>query len=219
MIRTSGEPIHAVAGNVATAAARLARSLLKRPTIERRRVLAIASQAGGVKREEKRARDRRQARLIWRCLGANNVTGDPMLEERKSALLLLINLALLVTLLVATYYGALAVLWQVDVLKLSFVLILLYFATAFAITFNLIGEDLADAIEARLPMIALCGTVYGILSVFQVLAGAKLGSASDFKNLVGPLLAGGGTAMWPTFLALLGSNLLWAQMLIRRAGA
>ena len=33
------------------------------------------------------------------------------------------------------------------------------------------------------------------------------------------LLAGGGTAMWPTFLALLGSNLLWAQILIRRAGA
>jgi hypothetical protein len=141
-----------------------------------------------------------------------------MLEERKSALLLLINLALLVSLLVASYYGALTVLWQVDVLKLSFLLILLYFATAFAITFNLIGEDLADAIEARLPMIALCGTVYGILSVFQVLAGAKLGSASDFKNLIGPLLAGGGTAMWPTFLALLGSNLLWAQILIRHAG-
>jgi hypothetical protein len=141
-----------------------------------------------------------------------------MLEERKSALLLLINLALLVSLLVASYYGALTVLWQVDVLKLSFLLILLYFATAFAITFNLIGEDLADAIEARLPMIALCGTVYGILSVFQVLAGAKLGSAADFKNLIGPLLAGGGTAMWPTFLALLGSNLLWAQILIRHAG-
>ena len=142
-----------------------------------------------------------------------------MLEARKSALLLLINFALLITLLVASYYGALTVLWQVDVLKLSFVLILLFFVTAFGITFDLIGEDFADAIEARLPMIALCGTVYGILSVFQVLASAKLGSAADFKTLVGPLLAGGGTAMWPTFLALLGSNLLWAQILIRRAGA
>ena len=141
-----------------------------------------------------------------------------MLEQRKSALLLLINFALLIALFVATYYGALTVLWHIDVLKLSFVLILLYFATAFAITFNLISEDLADAIEARLPMIALCGTVYGILSVFQVLAGAKVGSASDFKNLIGPLLAGGGTAMWPTFLALLGSNLLWAQILIRHSG-
>jgi hypothetical protein len=59
--------------------------------------------------------------------------------------------------------------------------------------------------------------VYGILTVFQVLAGTKLGSAADFKALIGPLLAGGGTAMWPTFLALLGSNLLWAQILIRRA--
>jgi hypothetical protein len=142
-----------------------------------------------------------------------------MREEGKSAVLLLINLALLVTLLVASYYGALTILWRIDVLKLSFVLILLYFATAFALVFNLIGDDLADAIEARLPMIALCGTVYGILSVFQVLASTKLGSAADFKNLVGPLLAGGGTAMWPTFLALLGSNLLWAQLLIRRAGA
>jgi hypothetical protein len=122
-------------------------------------------------------------------------------------------------LLVATYYGALTVLWQVDVLKLSFVLILVFFGTAFGITFNLINDDLADTIEARLPMIALCGTVYGILSVFQVLASAKIGSAGDFKSLIGPLLAGGGTAMWPTFLALLGSNLLWAQLLIRRAGA
>src|SRR5689334_4452415 len=102
--------------------------------------------------------------------------GDPMLEERKSALLLLINFVLLITLLVAAYYGALTVLWQADVLKLSFVLIVLFFLTAFGITFGLIGEDLADAIEARLPMIALCGTVYGILSVFQVLAGAKVGS-------------------------------------------
>jgi hypothetical protein len=156
---------------------------------------------------------------ISKIINSNRVVRQYSLEERKSALLLLINLALLIALLVASYYGALAVLWQVDVLKLSFVLILLYFATAFAITFNFIGEDLAEAIEARLPMIALCGTVYGILSVFQVLAGAKLGSAADFKNLIGPLLAGGGTAMWPTFLALLGSNLLWAQMLIRRAGA
>jgi hypothetical protein len=144
-------------------------------------------------------------------------TGDAMLEERKSALLLLINFALLVVLLVAAYYGALTVLWRADVLKLSFVLIVLFFATGFGIAFNLIGDELADTIEGRLPMIALCGTVYGILSVFQVLAGAKLGSAADFKTLIGPLLAGGGTAMWPTFLALLGSNLLWAQILIRRA--
>jgi hypothetical protein len=140
-----------------------------------------------------------------------------MPEERKSALLLLVNLALLVVLLIAAYYGALTVLWRADVLKLSFVLIVLFFATGFGIAFNLIGEELADTIEARLPMIALCGTVYGILSVFQVLASAKLGSAADFKNLIGPLLAGGGTAMWPTFLALLGSNLLWVQILIRRA--
>src|SRR5438445_157269 len=59
-----------------------------------------------------------------------------MLEERKSALLLLINFALLIALLVAAYYGALTVLWQIDVLKLSFVLILLFFGTAFGITFN-----------------------------------------------------------------------------------
>ena len=139
-----------------------------------------------------------------------------MTDARKSALLLLVNLALLGALFVAFYFGELAMIWRVDVLKLSFVIIGLYFATAFAITFDLISDDLADQIEGRLPMIALCGTVYGILSVFQILASAKLGSASDFKNLIGPLLAGGGTAMWPTFLALLGSNLLWGQLLVRR---
>jgi hypothetical protein len=141
-----------------------------------------------------------------------------MTEDGKSALLLLINLALAGALAAAWYYGALAVIWQADVLKLSFVIIGLFFVTAFAVTFDWIGDELADAIEGRLPMLALCGTVYGILVVFSVLGQAKIGGAADFKALIGPLLSGGGSAMWPTFLALLGSNLLWAQLLIRRGG-
>ncbi len=133
---------------------------------------------------------------------------------RKSAFLLLLNLMLLGALGAAWYYGLLTTIWRVDVLKLSFVIIIVYFLTAFALCFDLVDKHLADSIEARLPMIALCGTVYGILTVFSVLADTKFGSAADFKALIGPLLAGGGTAMWPTFLALLGSNLLWGQLLI-----
>lgn len=139
-------------------------------------------------------------------------------SARKSALLLLLNLCLLGLLFWASYVGELAMIWQADVLKLSFVIVGLYFVTAFALTFDLVSDDLAEEIESRLPMIALCGTVYGILTVFQVLATAKVGTASDFKAMIGPLLAGGGTAMWPTFLGLLGSNLLWVHLVVRRMG-
>jgi len=139
-------------------------------------------------------------------------------SARKSALLLLIDLALCGALFAAWYYGWLAVIWQADALKLSFVVLSLFFLAAFGHTFGLISDETAENIEGRLPMIALCGTVYGILSVFSVLATAKFGSAGDFKALIGPLLAGGGSAMWPTFLALAGSNLLWVHLVVRRWG-
>jgi len=142
-----------------------------------------------------------------------------MTHARRSALILLINLVALTALAYAYYCGQLALIWQADVLKLSFVILGAFVVTGMALTFDLISDELADAIEARLPMIALCGTVYGILSVFQVLASAKLESATAFKELIGPLLAGGGTAMWPTFLALLCSNVLWVEILIRRGRA
>ena len=141
-----------------------------------------------------------------------------MTAEHRSALLLLVNLLLLLALGFAFYWGILSRIWDADALKLSFVIIGLYFVTAFAITFDWIGDELADQIEARLPMLALCGTVYGILIVFSVLGTAKIGGAADFKSLIGPLLSGGGTAMWPTFLGLLGSNLLWAHLIVKRSG-
>jgi hypothetical protein len=134
----------------------------------------------------------------------------------KSAALLLFDLMLVGALGAAWYYGWLTTIWNLDALKLSFVIIPAFFATAFAITFDWISDETAENIENRLPMIALCGTVYGILSVFSVLATARFGGASDFKALIGPLLAGGGSAMWPTFLALAASNLLWLHQVVRR---
>ncbi len=140
----------------------------------------------------------------------------PDSSGRKTAFLLLINFALLGALFAAWYYGALAVIWQADALKLSFLVIGIYFVTAFAATFSWISNELTETVETRLPMIALCGTVYGILIVFSVLGQAKFNGAGDFKSLIGPLLSGGGSAMWPTFLALAGSNLLWLHLLIKR---
>lgn len=139
-------------------------------------------------------------------------------SARKSALLLLIDLALCGALFAAWYYGWLAVIWRADALKLSFVILPIFFLTAFGLALDLISDEAGENIENRLPMIALCGTVYGILSVFSVLAEAKFGSAGDFKALIGPLLAGGGSAMWPTFLALAGSNILWVHQVVRRWG-
>lgn len=138
------------------------------------------------------------------------------MSAMKSAGLLLLNLALTGALAAAWYFGWLARIWDADALKLSFLIIPAYFVTAFGATFGLVGDDLLETVEGRLPMIALCGTVYGILSVFSVLAEAKFGSAGDFKALIGPLLAGGGSAMWPTFLALAASNLLWFHLVVRR---
>ncbi len=143
-----------------------------------------------------------------------NVTTIP--SESKTALLLLLNFILLGALFGAGYYGWLTAIWQADALKLSFVVIGIYFVTAFAATFSWISNDLVETVESRLPMIALCGTVYGILIVFSVLGQAKFSGAGDFKSLIGPLLSGGGSAMWPTFLALAGSNLLWLHLLIKR---
>ncbi len=135
---------------------------------------------------------------------------------RKRALLLLLNFVVLGGLFAAWYYGGLARVWDADALKLSFLIILLYIGTAWASIFDWIGDDWVEAIEARLPMIALCGTVYGILIVFAVLGEVKFSGAADFKSLIGPLLSGGGSAMWPTLLALAGSNLLWLHLLIKR---
>ncbi len=140
----------------------------------------------------------------------------PDSSGRKSALLLLINFAILGALFAAWYYGVIERIWLADQLKLSFVVIALYLLTAFASIFSWIGDELVETVEARLPMIALVGTTYGILTVFSVLAEAKFNGAADFKSLIGPLLSGGGSAMWPTFLALLGSNLLWLHLLIKR---
>lgn len=137
------------------------------------------------------------------------------MRQTRSALLLLVNLALLGGLFAAWYYGGLALIWRLDALKLSFLIIPIYFVTAFAATFNLISDDLLESVESRLPMIALCGTVWGIITVFLVLGETKFSGAGDFKQLIGPLLAGGGSAMFPTFLALAGSNLLWLHQLIR----
>ena len=139
-------------------------------------------------------------------------------SERKTALLLLLNLVLLGALGFAGYYGWLTAIWRADALKLSFLVIGIYFVTAFAATFSWISDELTETVEARLPMIALCGTVYGILIVFSVLGQAKFSGAGDFKSLIGPLLSGGGSAMWPTFLALAASNLLWLQIVVKRGG-
>ncbi len=135
---------------------------------------------------------------------------------RKRALLLLLNFVVLGGLSAAWYYGGLARIWEADALKLSFLVIVLYLGTAWASIFGWLDDDWVEAVEARLPMIALCGTVYGILIVFSVLGQAKFNGAGDFKSLIGPLLSGGGSAMWPTFLALAGSNLLWLHLLIKR---
>jgi hypothetical protein len=140
------------------------------------------------------------------------------LSPQKAALLLLINLALLGALGAAWYYGGLALIWRLDALKLSFLIIAIYLATAFAATFEWISDEALESIESRLPMIALCGTVWGIISVFLLLGEVKFSGAGDFKNLIGPLLAGGGSAMFPTFLALAGSNLLWLHQVVRRWG-
>ena len=140
------------------------------------------------------------------------------MSKTKSAFLLLIDLVLCGGLYAAWYYWWLATIWQADALKLSFLIIPLFFLTAFGLAFGWVKEETAEDIESRLPMIALCGTVFGILSVFSVLAQVKFGTASDFKTLIGPLLAGGGTAMYPTFLALAASNILWAQLHVVRWG-
>lgn len=139
-----------------------------------------------------------------------------MMRERKSAVLLLINVALLCAFGWAGYHGDLATIWHADALKLSFIIMPLFFIAGFGLALGLITDDLAEEIEARLPMIALTGTVYGILLVFSVLAEAKLGTASDLKTQLPVLLSGGGSAMWPTFIALAGSNVLWAQLMIYR---
>ncbi len=137
-------------------------------------------------------------------------------ERKSTALLLLINFVVLGALFAAWYYGGLAAIWQADALKLSFLVIAIYVLTGFAYTFGWISDELTETVEGRLPMIALCGTVYGILIVFSVLGSAKFSGAGDFKALIGPLLSGGGSAMWPTFLALAGSNLLWLHLMIKR---
>lgn len=139
------------------------------------------------------------------------------MSSTKSACLLLLNLALLGGLFAAWYYGGVALVWRLDALKLSFLIVPTYFVTAFAATFGWIGDELLESIESRLPMIALCGTVWGIVTVFLVLGETKFNGAADFKQLIGPLLAGGGSAMFPTFLALAGSNLLWLHQIIRHA--
>ena len=138
------------------------------------------------------------------------------MTNAKTALLLLINTALLFAVGWAAYWGHLATIWDADALKLSFVIMPLFFLAGYGLSLGFISDDLAEEIEARLPMVALTGTVYGILLVFSVLAKAKLGSAADFKTQLPILLSGGGSAMWPTFLALAGSNLLWVQLLIHR---
>lgn len=138
------------------------------------------------------------------------------MPERTSALLLLINVALLFGVGVAAYSGELLVIWHADALKISFIILPVFFATGFALSFGLIDDDLADEIAERLPMLALMGTVYGILVVFKALGMAKIGGASDIKTLLPPILSGGGSAMWPTFLGIAGSNILWGQILLRR---
>ncbi len=137
-------------------------------------------------------------------------------ERKSTALLLLINFIVWGALIAAWYYGGLAAIWQADALKLSFLVIAIYLLTAWSSIVGWISDDLVETIEGRLPMIALCGTVYGILIVFSVLGQAKFSGAGDFKALIGPLLSGGGSAMWPTFLALAGSNLLWLHLMIKR---
>ncbi len=135
---------------------------------------------------------------------------------RKRALLLLLNFVVLGGLVAAWYYGWAAQIWGADVLKLSFAVIAIYLVTAWASTFDLIADEWAETIETRLPSLALQGTVFGLIVVFSVMGATKFAGASDFKGLIGPLLSGGGTALWPTFLALVGSNLLWLHLLIKR---
>lgn len=137
---------------------------------------------------------------------------------KRRSFLFLLDLVILGALWWAYYYGWLSVIWHADALKLSFLIIPLGMLTAFGVAFGFVSEERGEDIRNQLPMIALMGTVYGILSVFSVLAEAKFGSAGDFKSLIGPLLAGGGSAMWPTFLALAGANLLWVHSVVMNWG-
>ena len=138
------------------------------------------------------------------------------MTSAKSALLLLINTALLFAVGWAAYWGYLATIWHADLLKISFIILPAYFLTGFGLSLGLVSEDLADDVAERLPMIALMGTVAGMIIIFGAIGSVNIGNAGDIKNLLPPILKGGASAMYPTLLGIAGSNLLWLQLLIRR---
>lgn len=138
------------------------------------------------------------------------------MPERTSALLMLINVALLFALGVAAYSGWLAMIWHADVLKISFIIIPAFFITGFGLSLGWISDGLADEVAERLPMIALMGTVAGMIIIFSAIGAVKIGGAGDIQSLLPPILKGGASAMYPTLLGIAGSNILWFQLLIRR---
>jgi hypothetical protein len=139
-----------------------------------------------------------------------------MAKQTKLAFLLLFDLVLLGGVAVAAYYGWALHIWHDDILGISFALVAIYFAAALAYDLDRIGGDLLDDVANHMPMIALIGTVFGIITAFDVLRRTQFSGPADFKALIGPLLAGGGSAMWPTFFGLTGAVLLWVHRIAQR---
>ena len=137
-----------------------------------------------------------------------------MMPERKSAVLLLINVALLCALGWAGYHGYFVFLWKTDFSKLSFVILAVYFVTAGFVTFNKHRESLVQEIADLLPGIALVGTVLGIILVLSALSHVAVSGAGDFKALIEPILIGAGTSFQPTLLGVAASVLLRCQVMM-----
>jgi hypothetical protein len=135
------------------------------------------------------------------------------MTARKSALLLLLNLALLGVFAAASYYGYLTFLWVTDASKLSFVILAVYFVAAGFLSFGKHSEAVVQEIADLLPGVALIGTVAGIILVLSALAHVSVSGGSDFKQLIGPILIGAGTSFQPTLLGVSAAVLLRFQLM------
>lgn len=136
-----------------------------------------------------------------------------MRQETRSALLLLVNLALLGALAYAVYYGYFAYLWKADFSKLSFAIIGIYFITAGCVCFGWFRESIVQEVADLLPGIALVGTVLGIILVLSALSHVSAGGGADFKAFLEPVLIGAGTAFQPTLLGVSAAVLLRFQLM------
>ena len=136
------------------------------------------------------------------------------MPERTSALLLLINAALLFALGMAAYLGYFAFLWHTDASKLSYLIIAIFFVTVGFVTFNRHRESLVTEIADLLPGVALVGTVLGIILVLSALSHVAASGATDFKALIQPILIGAGTSFQPTLLGIAASVIIRFELML-----